>query len=66
MMALGLSANTVSVKFRQRVFRAATLLVILFGVFTVYRGVQTLSNPVVATASGTDLHCVPDTSPPGE
>ena len=66
MMALGLSANTVSIKFRQRVFRAATLLVILFGVFTVYRGIYTLANPVVATASGVDLHCVPDPATPGE
>lgn len=66
MMALGLSANTVSIKFRQSVFRAATLLVIFFGIFTAYRGIQTLANPVVATATGTDLHCVPDTAPPGE
>lgn len=40
MLLIGLGASTVSVRFRQKLFRAATILVILLGIFSVYRGVK--------------------------
>ncbi|MFQ5583921.1 MAG: sulfite exporter TauE/SafE family protein, partial [Calditrichia bacterium] len=43
MMLIGLGANVVSVQFRQRLFKVATVLVILLGIFSVYRGIKAIS-----------------------
>ena len=45
MFLVGIGANLVTVKFRQNLFRLATVLVILLGIYTVYKGGRAIVNP---------------------
>ncbi len=49
MLAVGISANMVSAKFRSNVFKIATVLVFILGVFTVYRGYTNYTTPFPAS-----------------
>jgi len=53
MVLVGMSANLVSVQWRQKLFRIATVLVILLGIMTIYRGVRVLSHPPMMHQSST-------------
>lgn len=58
MLMMGIGANFVTVKFRQRLFRLATILVILLGAFTIYKGVRALTNPIMHHTA--DIQCCPE------
>lgn len=45
LFAVGLGANAVSVNFRSRVFKIATILVLILGVITIYRGTVMVAQP---------------------
>ena len=61
LLAVGFSANTISVSLRHKLFRAATAMVIILGLFTLYRGGSTLNQSEQQIAAET-LHCIPGTS----
>ncbi len=58
MFAVGLSANMVSANFRSRVFKVATVLVFILGLFTVYRGYTHYITPLPASQGNIQINCV--------
>lgn len=58
MAAVGLSANMVSANFRSKVFKIATVLVFVLGVFTVYRGYTNYTTPLPASRENVQINCV--------
>lgn len=62
LMAVGLSANAIPATVRNRLFRAATVLVVLLGIVTVYRGGATFL-AIQQEISAETLNCAPGTSP---
>ncbi len=54
MVLAGVGASFLTAKFRQRLFRIATVLVILMGAMTVYRGIHHLTHPQPTPQHGAD------------
>jgi sulfite exporter TauE/SafE len=59
MFLVGIGANLVTVKFRHYLFRLATVLVILLGIYTVYKGGRAIVNPVFHHHQMVEVHCDP-------
>lgn len=53
LFAVGLSANAISANFRSKIFKFATVLVILFGIFTTYKGIHNFAGNHAAAQTNT-------------
>ena len=51
LVTVGLSANMVSARFRSNIFKLATILVFILGIFTVYKGFLNIQSPPHMTPS---------------
>jgi len=58
MILVGMSSNLISTRFRQQLFRFATILVILMGILSVYRGVRAIINPTLQRHNHASVACV--------
>jgi len=58
LLAVGLSANAISANFRGKIFKFATVLVILFGIITTYKGIHNFSINHAAAQTNTTVEHV--------